>query len=69
MGFSLCMYVCACVHVAANAGPSLVKVGSVAHPAGCPGEWRVLWASVQALSEPSELTEDEMFSKQPALQL
>lgn len=47
----------------------LGKVAGAAHPTGHPGERRVLWASIQALSEPSELTEDEIFSKQPALQL
>lgn len=45
------------------------RVGRCGSPSRLPGERRVPWASVQALSEPIELTEDEIFSKQPARQL
>lgn len=38
-------------------------------PSRLPGKWLAPRASVQASSEPSELTEDEIFSKQPAWQL
>ena len=62
------MRVCGvCVGRAGQALPW--RVGRHGSPSRLPGERRVPWASVQALSEPSELTENEIFSKQPALQL
>ena len=59
--------VCVCVCVCRQARLSLGEAGRCGSPRRLPGDRRVPWAPVQALFEPSELT--EIFSKQPALQL
>ena len=59
--------VCVC-GVCRLAQPFPGDAGGCGSPSRLPGEWQIPWASVQALCEPSELTEDEIFSKQPALQ-
>ena len=54
---------------AAEPRPALGKAGGCSSPSRLPRGVAGAQASVQALSEPSELTEDKIFSKQPALQL